>query len=64
MRGNNTLNLNEATIIEALQEYFDKRSLRSPFKVTSVTYTGGTFRVSTEEREIEEVKVEERPPGC
>ncbi len=26
MRGNNTLLLNAATVIEALQEYFDRRS--------------------------------------
>lgn len=54
MRGNNTLHLNEATIIEAVQEYLAKRYTPTP-KVTSVDqasdYTGKTFRVAVVEEE-------------
>lgn len=37
MKGNNTLELNTATIIEALQEYLDKRMGEFAPKVTDVT---------------------------
>lgn len=54
MRGNNTLHLNEATIIEAVQEYLDKRYTPTP-KVTGIDlssdYTGKTFKVAVVEEE-------------
>jgi len=36
VKGNNTLELNEATLIEAMQEYLDKRMTDYAPKVTSV----------------------------
>lgn len=36
MKGNNELHFNEATIIEALQEYLDRRLQHDPTTVTSV----------------------------
>lgn len=52
MRGNNTLQLNKATLIEALQEYFDKR-YNPNIKVLNVekssTQYDATFDVSVEE---------------
>jgi hypothetical protein len=36
MKGNNELRLNEATMIEAVQEYLDKRAIVPKDRVTSV----------------------------
>ena len=58
MRGNNELHVNEATMIEALQEWLDNRVLvsrRGTSKVTSVhedprnSYGGRIFIIKTEE---------------
>lgn len=43
MKGNNTLEVNEATMIEALQEYFDKRTIKPLFKVESVSAQSGRY---------------------
>ncbi|MDZ4343257.1 MAG: hypothetical protein U1E51_12590 [Candidatus Binatia bacterium] len=54
MKGNNTFHLNEATLIEAMQEYLDKRMLVYTPKVVSVRLSGevnNSFEV-----EVEEVK--------
>lgn len=57
MRGNNTLYLNQATMIEALQEYFDKR-YTVPVQIASVTQnTGGSY----EQQNTFEVSVTEKP---
>ena len=53
MKGNNTLILNGASLIEALQEYFDKR-ITSKIKVESVSastgaYDQGTFTIKVSE---------------
>lgn len=54
MKGNNELRLNDATVIEALQEYFDKRFTGAPVNVTSVKREQSgyesTFVVQVEER--------------
>ncbi len=54
MKGNNELRLNDATMIEALQEYFDKRFTGAPFSVASVKHEQSgyesTFVVRVEER--------------
>lgn len=59
MKGSNTLRLNEATLIEALQEYFDKRTI-SPhqFQVTDVSWVSQerVFSVCTNEKQKKEVK--------
>lgn len=36
MKGVNKIILNSGTLVEALQEYFDRRSVDSMFKVTNV----------------------------
>lgn len=40
MRGSNTLKLNEATLIEAMQEYLDRRTVGTKQVVESVTQYG------------------------
>lgn len=45
MKGNNTLSLNDATLIEALQEYFDKR-IKPHIEVTGVDKVQGIFKVN------------------
>jgi len=59
MKGNNELRLNDATVIEALQEYFDKRFTGAPVRVTSVKRESSgydsTFIVLVEERSPEGV---------
>jgi hypothetical protein len=56
IKGSVTMELNEATLIDALQEYFDKRLIDSNVLVKSVssanssTY-GSTFKVSLEEKQ-------------
>lgn len=58
MIGNNTLLLNESTVIEAVQEYLDKRMTAAP-KVASVkpktgnTYSCEAFEVQLKDREAE-----------
>lgn len=42
MKGNNTLELNQATIMEAMQEWIDKRMPHTPQRVTGFQATGGT----------------------
>lgn len=52
-KGHNILKLNEATVIAALQEYLNKRTVGDVLKVTSIrteTVNGSWwFSVSTEE---------------
>lgn len=55
MIGNNVFLFNAATMMEAVQEYLDKRMNEYSPKVTHVTYesqTNGTFRISVTEKEI------------
>lgn len=56
MKGNNNIHINDATIIEAMQEYFQSR-YKSPIKVTGVKRDGsnGFFIVSIEGVEKEQV---------
>lgn len=42
MKGNNKIILNAATVMEALQEYFDKRSVKRQFEITAF-YAGATI---------------------
>lgn len=54
MKGNNSLHLNEATMIEAVQEYLNARMLSAAPKVTSVkaensSAYSATFIVNVEE---------------
>lgn len=56
MIGNNELHLNQATLIQAMQEWLDKRLLGYAPKVTAVKseskgYSVETFIVSTTDRE-------------
>ena len=41
MKGNNKIILNAATVMEALQEYFDKRSVKRQFEITAF-YAGAS----------------------
>lgn len=55
MKGQNTLQLNEATLIDALQEYIDKRMGSYAPKVTAVKMESGggyskTFEVKTDDK--------------
>jgi hypothetical protein len=55
MKGSNTFDLNYATVIEALQEYFDKR-INPKIKVDSISPMNGmpggnTIRVTVKEAE-------------
>lgn len=55
MRGNNILILNSATIIEAIQEYFDRRFAKDTPNITGVSMDGSnpsSFRVTVEEKKI------------
>lgn len=59
MRGSNTLTLNEQTVKEALQEYFDKRLKEPILKIDGInqkqTGTGtGQFEVRVSEQEKKE----------
>lgn len=36
IKGKNVLKLNEATVIEALQEYLERSSVEAKFKITAV----------------------------
>ena len=47
MRGNNDLILNHGTVIEALQEYFDKRMGEYSPQIVCVQAKGDTIVVST-----------------
>lgn len=54
MKGNNKLSLNVATMLEALQEYFDKRMGEFAPKITDVNGNGkydNGFEVSTSDKE-------------
>ena len=55
MKGKNILHLNAATLMEAVQEYLDKRMGPYSPKVTAIKDAGTTytdeFKVSVEERE-------------
>lgn len=55
MKGNNELVLNESTIIEAVQEYLDKRMTTFAPKVKSVSYREREFRVSVFSEEAQDV---------
>jgi hypothetical protein len=48
-KGNNVLELNAATVIEAVQEYLNKRIIAPapPPKIMSVSYTGSVYRFYT-----------------
>ena len=55
MKGRNTLHLNEATIIEAVQEYLNQRLKEPTQKVESVKFSGSgpyqnVFLVTLEEK--------------
>lgn len=55
MKGNNTLELNLATVMEAMQEWLDKRLPHTPQRVIGFQSLGGTcplFRLN-----VEDVKV-------
>jgi hypothetical protein len=56
MKGHNTLALNAATIIEAVQEYLNKRAaIGFPAdRVDSVTFINGHYHFITSERKKEE----------
>lgn len=60
MKGPNSLHLNEATIVEAIQEYLDKRMTAFSPKVVSVRieeghgYEGRRFIVDTADRTTKE----------
>jgi hypothetical protein len=43
MKGSNELRLNEATIIEAVQEYLDKRLPTTPVVVKSIDENNGGY---------------------
>lgn len=47
MKGNNDLILNHATVMEALQEYFDKRMNEYSPQIVCVQAKGDTVVVST-----------------
>ena len=49
MLGNNVIKLNQATVVEALQEYFDKRGYgnKASFTVDSVKTTSMSFIEAT-----------------
>lgn len=53
MRGVNDFRLNEATMIEAVQEYLNKRMTVFAPKVTSVCMNNGDFRVLVTEPPVE-----------
>lgn len=55
MKGNNTLVLNEATMIEAIQEYLDKRMPQHAPNVQAVTSAkGASYGLNTFEIEVTE----------
>lgn len=59
MKGQNEIELNEATVIEAMQEYFDRRFTISQFKVTAVRGNSSVpaqFKITTVEHPKKEVK--------
>ena len=64
MKGNNKLVLNYATVMDALQEYFDARTTpKARFKVTSIEATGSSsydkaITVQTENMEPIEVPMD------
>lgn len=54
MKGNNTLIVNTATMMQAMQEWLDKRTVDVDVEVTNVvqeSQPSGTFRVILAERE-------------
>lgn len=55
MIGTNSLHLNEATMIEAAQEWLDKRMLNEKQKITSIKVdrinSSQTFEISMETKE-------------
>lgn len=53
MKGINTLTLNSATVIEALQEYFDRRTVvNGQFDVTAIGFAGnGEYRITCTAKE-------------
>ena len=57
MKGTNKLELNTSTLIEALQEYLERRILNETFEVTGIvkgsSYGGDTFEVTLESKERE-----------
>ena len=57
MKGSNTFKLNEETMIEAVQEYLDKRITKDTPVVTSVTVKSGIdhqFTILLSEKENKE----------
>jgi hypothetical protein len=61
MKGSNSLHLNEATMIEAVQEYLDKRMSTHAPVVDGVKHCGSTynaeFLVSVSERKAPVIEV-------
>ncbi len=61
MKGRNELRLNTATLIEALQEYFDRRITGAKQKVTSIDKCTNCPADSTYLVNVEEVEAEPEP---
>ena len=59
MKGNNELRWNEATIIEAVQEYLDKR-YTPKVRVVAVAIDGTSYQASVFVVKVEEIQ-EEKP---
>lgn len=54
MKGANEFRLNEATMIEAVQEYLEARIVGERRMVTSVSLKGGVFVVAVESQKAAE----------
>lgn len=69
MRGVNSLKMNQATMVEAVNEYLSSRYSR-PIKVTKVAaedargYSADEFQVTIEEREWEPGSFDPPSPGA
>lgn len=55
MKGGNTLQLNKRTIMEAIQEYVDKRLVTKNQEVTGVSWNGADYVVALKEKVDEPV---------
>lgn len=51
MRGKNTIQMNTATVIEAVQEYLDRRFMRDAPRVVNFDKHGAMFVVGVAERD-------------
>lgn len=60
MKGNNKIELNYATVMEALQEYFDSRTLpKARFKITSIEAKSGNYdkAITVQTENVEPIEV-------